>query len=583
VVAVVTVTRDLEVVAREAGRLATGPVLAVDTETAGLDPLRDALHLVSLTNGREVLVCDVRGQPAGAVAQALRPVLEGGPLKVLHNAKFDLRMLLPLGLDAWPVADTYLTEVVLENGRRDTGFSLADLSRRYLGMPLDKGERGSFLRLGTFEALSAGQVEYAARDVLATYHCFLLQARRLRPEDAHRVARLESLAVRAFASMEHHGVHVDQAAWRDVLTRVAGERDQALADLHRSLAGVVGVDLLGRLDLNPDSDEEVRRALAKLDLHPPDTRAATLTGLPHPAPHAVVAYREAQKVLSTYGEGYLQHVHPASGRLHATFRQVGASTGRTSCERPNLQNVPQDSALRACFCAPPGRALVTADYAACELRILAHMSRDPVFLRAFQEGLDVHALVATQVFGVPVSRDQHPELRARAKAISFGLIYGMGAQGLALQTGQTLPEAEELLARYFRRFPTLDTTLRGLEQAARQEGYARTVLGRRLYIPAEAWDRDRGGAARLARNMPIQGTSADITKLAMAFIHDRLAGSSSFLVNTVHDEVLVECPLPDAQATAQTVCQEMERAMAVVIPAVPPRAEASAGPTWAKG
>jgi DNA polymerase-1 len=487
-----------------------------------------------------------------------------------------------LGLRVFPVADTLLNELILDNGRAGEGHSLADLSRRYLGITLDKAEREGFARV-LDAPFTPQQLEYAARDVLATWQVFMQQLPRLNAEGARAVARLEALCVPAVADMEQRGILVDAVAWRVALKSAEQERTAARDALNVHFKPVANVDLLGQVDLNYDSDEEVKAVLKRLGIVLDSLNNDALRETPHPAALALLNYREASKRVSTYGEGFLQHIHPKDGRIHASFRQLGASTGRMSCERPNLQNIPRGSELRSCIKAPPGRLLITADYAACELRILTHLSQDPVFLRAFQHGEDVHSQVASQIFEVPVSKHQRPELRERAKAISFGLIYGMGAAGLAAQTGQTLGDAEELLRQYFRQFPRTDATLKGLEHKARSHGYAATVLGRRLYMDPALWERGGGLAARLSRNMPIQGTSADITKLAMAFLHQKLQGQDAFLINCVHDELLLECPEAHAPQVAAMVKAEMERAMAAVVPSVPALADVSVGPHWSKG
>ena len=574
---------EVEPIRQELAQWASGPLVALDTETSGLDPLVDRVLLVALSNGQQTLLCDVRALEPQACAAALAPLLEGPAVKVMHHARYDVRMLRALGAPTRWCADTLLNELVLEGGRTGNGHGLAELCQRHLGVHLSKEERMGFTHMGSQGGFSPAQLEYARRDVLATWQLFMHQLPRLVHDGLSRTARLESRLVPAVADMEQQGIHVDVAGWHAAAVRAQADMDAARAEADRHFATVCNMDLLGSVDLNYESEPDVREALGRLGVRVETLSNDALRTSAHPAAAALVRYREAHKHVSTYGTGFLEHVHPRTGRVHATFRQVGASTGRMSCERPNLQNIPRDSHLRACFSAPAGRMLITADYAACELRILAHLSSDPVFRRAFEHGEDVHAQVASSIFGIPVTKTSHPELRERAKTISFGLIYGMGAAGLAAQTGQTLPEAEALLKAYFGHFPRIEACLKGLEQAARSNGYARTVWGRRLYLDRESWERNAGGTARLARNMPIQGTSADITKLAMVYLHEALEGSGAFLVNCVHDELLVECPAQTAADVAQCVKATMERAMAAVVPTVPPLADVRVGPTWSKG
>jgi DNA polymerase-1 len=267
------------------------------------------------------------------------------------------------------------------------------------------------------------------------------------------------------------------------------------------------------------------------------------------------------------------------------MKPIGAITGRVASSEPNLQNIPARSSFRGCFRAPPGRVIVTADYSAAELRILAEMSRDPVFLRTFADRGDLHAIVAAQVFGRPVSKTENPELRARAKAINFGLAYGMGAQGLAAQIGASVDEAERLLERYFRAFPAIRGHLERSARDALERGFAETLAGRRFWFQDQLTDGvDEGTRLRVAKNMPIQGTNADMTKLAMGRIARAVAqdGLDAAIVNMVHDELVLECEASVKDRVVAVVEREMIAAGAELLPNVPIEVETHVGEAWLK-
>jgi DNA polymerase-1 len=252
---------------------------------------------------------------------------------------------------------------------------------------------------------------------------------------------------------------------------------------------------------------------------------------------------------------------------------------------PNLQNLPSDARFHHCIRAPAGRVLVTADYATCELRIVAELAQDPVFVRAFDAGEDLHSTVATTMFGVNVSKSENAELRQRAKAINFGLVYGMGAPALAASLGVSIAQGQELLDRYFKTFPRIRDYLEGSVERALKAGYAETLLSRRLHFDKDALaaDNARGELGRIMKNMPIQGTSADMTKLAMVRVHERLlelAPGRAGLVNTVHDELVVECDEADGAAVAEAVRHEMEEAHKTLLKRVPPLVEVHVARHW---
>ncbi len=434
-------------------------------------------------------------------------------------------------------------------------------------------------------SLAVGQQR--ARDLIER-----LEARMARVEarGQRKVARLECLVLRAFAALEQRGLPIDKGRWQSIVDDERLTSGAARAHVLELAGPLLPRDLFGAADINLDADADVRELLSRatgktLD----DTRGGTLGALQHPLADAVLRFRESWKIVTTYGDALLAHVKDVDvdgvGRIRSTFVPLGASTGRVACRDPNLQNLPKDARFHACLRAPPGRSLVTADYGTCELRIVAELAEDPVFLAAFARGEDLHSTVATSMFGLPVSKTENPELRQRAKAINFGLVYGMGAGALSSSLGVDRATGEELLARYFRTFPRVRDYLEGSVDVALKRGYSETVLGRRLFYDDEklAAPNARGDLSRIMKNMPIQGCSADMTKLAMVRVHERLLEETrgrAGLVNTVHDELVIECDDDDGAVVTGIVREEMEEAHRTLLKKVPPLVELHLGSTW---
>lgn len=400
-----------------------------------------------------------------------------------------------------------------------------------------------------------------------------------------KVARLESLVLRSFAALEDHGLPLDVDGWRALVEEAKARMQLSRQEVYAALGDAVGRDLFGEPDLSLESDADVKAALERLLGHSlEDVSKQTLAVLEHPAAAALLRYREASKIVLTYGEPFLEHVRRDTGRLHATFVPLGASTGRVASRDPNLQNLPSGERFHRCVRAGEGRKIVTADYATCELRILAELSGDETFLAAFENDLDLHSVVAEEMFGETVTKTENAHLRKKAKAINFGLVYGMGKAALALSVGTDTDEAGRLLDRYFERFPRVRAYLEGSVDDALRRGYAETVLGRRLTFDPDtlAAENARGELSRIAKNMPIQGTSADMTKLAMVRVHERLLDEhpTAGLINTVHDELVVECDADEAEAVAKAVASEMAAAHATLLRRVPPKVEVEVADHW---
>jgi DNA polymerase-1 len=330
---------------------------------------------------------------------------------------------------------------------------------------------------------------------------------------------------------------------------------------------------------------QVSEALAGLGVPVPDTtRAWVLQPLAndYPVVAKLLEYRGVAKSLSSFGENILEFIEPKTGRIHADFRQIGAPTGRFSCSNPNLQQIPHEPEYRQCFRAAEGKKLIIADYSQIELRILADFSEDARFIEAFQSGEDFHAATAAQVFGGKADEITAAQ-RSFAKRLNFGMVYGIGASRLAMMTGLTQTEAENMMRRYFGTFSGLDAYLRESGRRVISTRTARTASGRLLRLRFDENDRQQiASAKRYGVNMPIQGTSADILKRALRLLHDDIQGTSARLVNIVHDEIVVEADAREADETAVKVASAMSKAGREFVSRVPIKVDAHVADAWIK-
>ena len=565
--------------------LSSEPILGFDTETTELDPYRGELRLVQLSGRKDTVVVDLRAFPNKAELQPLRDLLAAeAPRKIAHNAKFDAKWVgHHLGVEVGGIFDTYLASQLIAAGESERRHGLADVAQFFLGTEMDKAEQ---LSDWSAAELSRSQIEYAARDaaIMPGLHEKLVE--RLDNDKLIDVAELENQCVVPIAVMELNGVYLDEARWREKLDRVRVAQGKVADELQEMLsAGVAQASLFGRAEINLDSQVQVTEALTGLGVPMPDTtRAWVLQPLAeqYPVVAKLLEYRGVAKSLSSFGENILEFIEPATGRIHADFRQIGAPTGRFSCSNPNLQQIPHEEEYRRCFRAPDGKKLVIADYSQIELRILADFSDDQRFIEAFVSGQDFHTATAAQVFGAKadeITADQ----RSFAKRLNFGMVYGIGASRLAMMTGLTQTEAENMMRRYFGTFSGLDEYLRRSGQNVIKDRTARTASGRMLKLRFDESDRQQiASAKRYGVNMPIQGTSADILKRALRLLHDEISGTSAKLVNIVHDEIVVECAAAESDATANKLTSAMTRAGSEFVKKVPIKIDAHVSDEWAK-
>jgi DNA polymerase-1 len=429
--------------------------------------------------------------------------------------------------------------------------------------------------------------EYAAEDAEVTMQLHATMYPQVaadpRLEDIYR--RIEMPTSVVLQRMERHGVRVDAAA----LARQSDELGARMVELERRAHEAAGqpFNLGSPKQLGEILFDKLKLPVTKKTMSgAPSTDEDVLAKLAedYPLPKILLEYRGCSKLKSTYTDKLPKMVNPRTGRVHTSYSQAVAITGRLSSNEPNLQNIPIRTAegrrIREAFVAPAGSLIVSADYSQIELRIMAHLSGDENLLRAFGEGLDVHRATASEVFGVPPA-EVSAEQRRYAKTINFGLIYGMSAFGLAAQLGIERDAARNWIERYFARYPGVKRYMDGTRAQAKAQGYVETVLGRRLWLPEINSPNGprRGGAERQAINAPLQGTAADIVKLAMIAVQGWLdaAGLVSRLVLQVHDELVLEVP----EHELEVVRAELPRQMAGVLPlAVPLLAEVGAGPNW---
>ncbi len=585
--------------------------VAVDTETTSLDSMRAELVGVSLSvePGRACYVPLAHVAPGAAApdliegapeappqiplddaVRALKPLLEDpGVLKIGHNIKYDAEVLARYGIEVAPVDDTMLLSYVLEAGLHGHGLDeLCKLHFEHVNIKFSD-VAGSGRNAVTFAEVPLDAArDYAAEDADMT----LRLHRRLKPRlVADRMATvyetLERPLVGVLAGMERAGIRVD-ASVLAALSRDFEERGAALAERIWREAGH---------DFNIGSPKQLGSVLfeemgleggKKTKQGAYGTGADVLEGLAaqgHALPRLVLDWRQLAKLRSTYTEALAEAVNPATGRVHTSFGQAIASTGRLSSNDPNLQNIPVRTGdgrrIREAFVAADGRTLLSADYSQIELRLLAHVADIAPLKQAFHEGADIHARTAGEVFGLPVE-GMDPAVRNRAKAINFGIIYGISPFGLARQLGIPQGEAKRYIEAYFEHYPGIRDYMEETKAFARAHGYVRTAFGRRCHTPAIA-DKNparRNFSERAAINAPLQGAAADIIKRAMIRLPGAIedAGLGATMLLQVHDELLFEVPDAELAETAALVSRVMESAARLSVPLT---VETGSGGSWA--
>ena len=603
--------QDLDALAAWVERARSTGILAVDTETDSLTPSTATLVGISLAT-EPGLACYIplahkapnaaasgelsfdapeapKQIPVADAIAALKDVLEDPSiLKIGHNFKFDHQLFARQGVRVAPIDDSMLISYVLEGGAHGHGMDeLAELHLAYTPIAF-KDVCGTGKNQITFDRVPLDKaLAYAAEDADITLRLWTILKPRLVDDRMVTVYEtLERPLVPVIADMESCGIRVDRAA----LSRLSQDLAVRMAEIEKEVHGLAGrsFNIGSPKQLGEILFDEMKLGTGKkgkTGAYSTDSSVLEeLSEQGHPIAQRVLDWRQLAKLKSTYTDALQAQIAESTGRVHTAFAMAVTNTGRLSSTDPNLQNIPvrteEGRKIRRAFVAMDGHKLLSVDYSQIELRLVAEMANIAALKQAFQDGIDIHAATASQVFGVPLDQ-MTPEIRRKAKAINFGIIYGISGFGLGRQLGIAPGEANAFIKAYFERFHELKVWMEATKAFARQHGYVVTLFGRRCYIPG-IHDKNaarRAFAERQAINAPIQGTAADIMKRAMARVPAALkaAGSDARMLLQVHDELLFEVPDAEAESTAKLVQGVMEGAAQLGVPLV---AEAGIGHNW---
>jgi DNA polymerase-1 len=563
-------------------RLQSAPEISLDTETTSEDAMTAELVGISLAiepgAGFYIPLAHSylgapRQLPRDLVIAKLKDILQTKPI-IGQNLKYDAKILRRSGIELKNIVfDSMLAAYLLDpESRKD----LNELARRYLGHSvMDFSELGA-------ARMDLVPIEQAARYSIADAEAVIRLKEKMLPELRSKnqeklFYEVELPLINVLIEMELNGILLDKEILREQAKELETLATQLLQDIFR-LAGQ---------DFNPNSPKQVAYVLFERLKLPvlrktktgPSTDAYVLQELAslHPLPEKLLAYRELEKLLSTYVKKLPEYINPRTGRVHTTFQQHITVTGRLSSTEPNLQNIPVRTELggqiRKAFVAPPGRVLIGADYSQIELRVLAHLSEDPGLIGSFERDEDVHARTAATIFNIPIE-SVGPRERRIAKMINFGLSYGMTGYGLAQRTGLSRSEAEKFIKNYFENYPGVRAYMERVVREAEEKRYLETLLGRRRYFVELS-----SQTKREAINFPVQGTAADIMKLAMLRVYERIQSGEirADMLLQIHDELIFEADAEAAERAAQLIKQTMESAFSLRVPL---KVETHIGTNW---
>ena len=598
-------------------------VLGVDTETEGFDFTCKKMIMFQIGDADNQYIIDTRF----VSIEPLRNILESNDIvKIFHNAKFDYKFIKKWGnIECEGIYDTFLTELVISCGK-SLGYGLKDLCKRYLNVELNKEVRNLFIGL-TGQPFTDDQIIYGAKDV--EYLCKIkdLQLPTIQQYKLENVVQLENEAVKAFADMEYNGLDLDIEEWKKLEDLNTDRADSLLINLdlmirqdkrlQKFVAKYIQADMftpaeeLRDINIKWTSPKQVLEVFKMLlpELDNVNGKAMYKHRFKFPLIDKYVKYKEAMKLCTSYGDAFFKNLK-GDNKIHTSFHQI-LDTGRVSSSKPNMQQIPADNVYRNCFIAPDGWSFVSADYSSQELNVIAFGSKDPVWLKALEEGQDLHSTCAELVYGdewitcaegncAYLSRKlkcdcpKHKKLRTNVKTINFGLAYGMGPNKLADTLNISIDDAKLLIEKYFKAFPSIKGFLEKLGNFGKKYGYIKTFppYNRKRWFTnwyPRIWDNkassmELGSIERASKNTPIQGASADMTKRALALMRVWIKDSKApvKLVMTVHDQIDTICKNEYLDKWTVTMKKIMELAAKEIVTNGLLKAEVSVSNCWEK-
>ena len=559
--------------------LSIAPVLGIDTETTGLDPLKDKIILLQIADG-ENPVAVINMRIIGV--ERLKNLFESQNVKVFQNAKFDLKFLFVNGFNiSGPIFDTMLAAQIVRDTRGPFSVSLKNLAAFYLDTNLPKDEQKS--DWGT--KLTKEQIEYAARDAAILLPLRERLIKEIRKGNLIQVCKLEFDCLWAVVNMELSGIKVDMEKWAKLQEKYKQEQKELSLKLQKELGNggvqmnIFGEELMGGINL--DSQTQIKKALQAKGIELESTSYADLLEYKDSSEVVewLINYRHVSKAIQGFLSPIPEWINSASGRIHSNYRQIGSQSGRFSCGDPNIQQIPRGKDFRECFVPEKGNKFVIADYSQIELRVAAEIAQDETMLQAYKKGQDLHALTASLMANKNILEVTKSERQA-AKAVNFGLIYAMGAKGLQAYaknvygTDMTLQEAELFRERFFKAYRGIARWHYNMKKQTNATE-TRTLSGRRCVYSETP-------PLTALLNMPVQGTAADINKKALALLVPVIKALKGKIIASVHDEIIIEVEEAKAEEAVIKLKNVMEEAGAYYLKFVPVIAETIIADSWAE-